>query len=426
VASLIKRGNAYYLQYSVGGKVRRVSTGTDSFQLAREKQRQYESARLRGEDNPLPTRTPLAEILGAYADHVRAVKRPKSAQTDIYYLRHAFGPICLGLRITSRNVTAACLKRPPTNGADRRRRELPIEAPSFEQITTAQISAFLAARVQSRGLAPKTANRYREILVRLFNWAIKQRGVRTAGGKNPAQAVERYRERASEIRFLTLAQIDEQLAALADNPRIRAMVATLIYAGLRREELTWLRRDDVDASVAPYGVIRVRAKTVGAEHWEPKTKVNRVVPISRSLRAVLDAYRPRKSRGDWFFPSPWGARWDVDNFSRELRALNDAAKLPWSCLDFRHTFGSQLAMKGESLFKIATLMGNSQEICRRHYAALLPESLVDSLGDEDPTAIANYPVLRAYAACQRRTSTPTPTPQKSLRRSSATRGSTAS
>jgi len=48
-------------------------------------------------------------------------------------------------------------------------------------------------------------------------------------------------------------------------------------------------------------------------------------------------------------------------------------------LDFRHTFGSQLAMKGESLYKISTLMGNSPDICRRHYAALIPETLTDSV-----------------------------------------------
>ena len=46
-------------------------------------------------------------------------------------------------------------------------------------------------------------------------------------------------------------------------------------------------------------------------------------------------------------------------------------------LDFRHTFGSQLAQKGESLYKIAELMGNSPEICRRHYAALMPEKMHD-------------------------------------------------
>lgn len=32
------------------------------------------------------------------------------------------------------------------------------------------------------------------------------------------------------------------------------------------------------------------------------------------------------------------------------------------------------AMKGESLYKISALMGNSPEICRRHYAALVPEA----------------------------------------------------
>ena len=34
-------------------------------------------------------------------------------------------------------------------------------------------------------------------------------------------------------------------------------------------------------------------------------------------------------------------------------------------------------MKGESLYKIATLMGNSPDICRRHYAALIPEKMAD-------------------------------------------------
>jgi len=53
----------------------------------------------------------------------------------------------------------------------------------------------------------------------------------------------------------------------------------------------------------------------------------------------------------------------------ELRAVNH----------YRRTFGSQLAIKGESLYKISTLMGNSPEICRRHYAALLPEALAGTV-----------------------------------------------
>ena len=36
-------------------------------------------------------------------------------------------------------------------------------------------------------------------------------------------------------------------------------------------------------------------------------------------------------------------------------------------------------MKGESLYKISALMGKSTEICRRHYAALIPETMSSSV-----------------------------------------------
>ena len=268
-----------------------------------------------------------------------------------------------------------------------------IEAPDFESVTTAQVSAFLSGHVRRRGLAPKTANRYREILVRLYNWAQKEAGVRMPAGNNPAAGISRYQERAPEIRFLTLPQIDAQLAALADEAQLQAMVAVLIYAGLRREELLWLTHDDIDLKTGTHGMLRIRAKTIGEESWQPKTKVNRAVPISSTLRGYLNAYRPRIVPGGWYFPSPEGKHWDADNFSQDLRAANSRAALPWACLDYRHTFGSQLAMKGESLYKIAKLMGNSPEICRRHYAALVPESLGDSV--EFPTQRKPAPVASA-------------------------------
>ena len=149
----------------------------------------------------------------------------------------------------------------------------------------------------------------------------------------------------------------------------------------------WLTHDDIDLKAGQYGMIRVRAKTIGEAMWQPKTKVNRAVPISSRLRAFLDRYTPPKSDFGWYFPSPDGKWWDPDNFSADLRAANKAAGLSWASLEYRHTFGSQLAQKGESLYKISTLMGNSPEICRRHYAALLPEALTDTV--EFPTPAPN-------------------------------------
>ncbi len=51
-------------------------------------------------------------------------------------------------------------------------------------------------------------------------------------------------------------------------------------------------------------------------------------------------------------------------------------------VDGRHTYsggGRQLAQRGVSLYKIATLMGNSPEICRRHYAAIIPDAMTDDV-----------------------------------------------
>ena len=181
-----------------------------------------------------------------------------------------------------------------------------IEADCFEAITTAQIVEFVSGQVARRGLAPKTANRYREILTRLFNWAVEQKGVRLPGDRNPASKVERYRESAPNIRFLTLKQIDEQLGALADDLKLQTMVATLIFGGLRREELLWLTHDDLDLDAGKHGMIRVRAKEIGGEAWEPKTKRNRAVPVSSRLRHFLDKWhlKTEKAKDRGCFPAP--------------------------------------------------------------------------------------------------------------------------
>lgn len=78
-----KRGLVWSLRWYDNGKRRQRSLRTDSLQIAKEKKREFESARLMGVDNPLPTRTPIPEVVDAYVDHIRGFKTPKSAQTDV-------------------------------------------------------------------------------------------------------------------------------------------------------------------------------------------------------------------------------------------------------------------------------------------------------------------------------------------------------
>ncbi len=148
---------------------------------------------------------------------------------------------------------------------------------------------------------------------------MSQGEIRMPADKNPAAQVERYKQKASQISYLTLKQIDEQLDALVDDTQLQTMVAMYIYAGLRREEALWLTHDDIDLHAGGNGMIRIQAKTVAGEYWQPKTGINRAVPISRALRTYIDSYAPRPSIGGWFFPSPKGRHYDPDNLSRDLR-----------------------------------------------------------------------------------------------------------
>jgi len=323
MAGLIKRGKKYYLVYFEGQNEKRISLQTESQQIAKEKKRQFESKMLAGHSSYLPTKTPLPQILDKYIDYISAKKTPKSAQTDVYYLRGMFGPIGRKLEITSlkRSQKAKQAKVPKESG-DGRKNMPRIEAKCLEEVTTAQISEFVTEIVRIKGLAPKTANHNIKILRRLFNWAMEEGGVKLPEDKNPANKVQLYKEKASDITFLTQKQITEQLEILADHVQYQIMVAMLIYAGLRREELLWLTISDVDLNAGQNGMIRVRAKTIQDQSWDPKTGINRAVPISKALRAYLENYNICPSVGNWYFPSPKGKRYDPDNFSSELRAIN--------------------------------------------------------------------------------------------------------
>ena len=87
-------------------------------------------------------------------------KTARSVTRDVYYLRETFGPICPALTLKNAKISA--------NGKKCPSREAPqyIEANCFEQVTPADVSSFIAAKVRRQALAPKTANRYREILTR--------------------------------------------------------------------------------------------------------------------------------------------------------------------------------------------------------------------------------------------------------------------
>ena len=95
MAHLKLRGKTFYARiYTGGGRSKDVCLHTQSKRIAEEKLRQIESSLFRGNGLGLPTKTPIGDVLDAYVEYIRAHHTSKSAQTEIYRLREAFGVVC--------------------------------------------------------------------------------------------------------------------------------------------------------------------------------------------------------------------------------------------------------------------------------------------------------------------------------------------
>jgi integrase len=379
MASIFKRGDTWWLQYMVDGRRVRESLETTNERIAIDRKREIEAlGRLK--QLRRPTSIPFKPFLEAFCNYLKATCTRDGYKTDLSRLRGFFGPCVPALQLGS-HVPRKYRREPePIATLESCSGLMRIPIRKLEDLQSLSISNNLAERVAEEEITGQTANKYREILQRMFNYAISQHGYvcPDRDRRHPVEAVNRFPEAEPEITWLTADAINEQLKGMAYHVNIHALVATYIYAGLRRAEALWLTDADVDFKRR---LIYVRAKTVGGDSWKPKTGKNRVVPISETLCAIVTAYKAQRpaKRTPWFFPSTLGMRWDPDNFSQSLAEINAKAGLTWTCLDFRHTFGSHLAQQGMSLYKISKLMGNSPEVCRRHYAALVPEAMHDEV-----------------------------------------------
>jgi hypothetical protein len=176
----------YYIQFRYGGKLKRRCIDTAIFQIANQKLGDFENARARGDDDAGPTKTAIPEVLTIYVAYIRNRKPAKGAQTETYYLREAFGPVCDAAAITSRKLSR---KRRRMAVKVAHIRVHPIEADLFEQITGARVGDFISAKKMAGNLSAKPANHDRQILTRLFNWAMRRGGVRMPGNRKPAARV---------------------------------------------------------------------------------------------------------------------------------------------------------------------------------------------------------------------------------------------
>ena len=168
MAHIYRRRKQFWICYYVNGKKIQKSLGTDNERIARDKKKKIEYQLSIG-DLHITSRLPLTNTLDDFCKYLKMTRTHKSYKNDISRLRIFFGPICEALK-------------PGLPGGKRNHRKskkirdkyagVHIKAELLEDITPETINRFLVDRVQTDGWAPKTSNLMRQILHKLFAYAI--------------------------------------------------------------------------------------------------------------------------------------------------------------------------------------------------------------------------------------------------------------
>lgn len=169
--------------------------------------------------------------------------------------------------------------------------------------------------------------------------------------ENPVRAVPPVRPPAPyRLRILSPEEVERLLSVIPD-AIFRTLIEAYLYTGCRRNELLYLRWEDVDLD---RGTLTVRAH----EGFVPKTGRPRTVPLHPRLRELWKAL-PRTCA--LVFPSPHGRVYDESAVShrflryRKKARLGDEVKLH----TLRHTFASTLVNRGFSPYLVSRLLGHT-------------------------------------------------------------------
>lgn len=252
---------------------------------------------------------------------------------------------------------------------------------------------FFEAYKRSRyeeGLKNSTINRELTTFRIMFNLAIKRGLVES----NPVKGVKQLKEDSSFTRFRTGDEIrrmvdsgrytDEQikearryryltqeelkrLLEMAKDSEIHAFIAVAAYTGMRFSEIRRLKWNDVDF---------VSQKILARGYKGSQTEVEsaRHIPIHPALIDILQQHRQEGSSA-WLFSDENGERHPKDFYYWRLQKLTDGTEFEGVRFHtFRHSFASNLAIKGVDQRLIDEWMGHQTEEMRKRYQHLFPEA----------------------------------------------------
>lgn len=171
---------------------------------------------------------------------------------------------------------------------------------------------------------------------------------------------------------------------------VKDFVVTAFYTGMRLNELVNLTWRNVN--------LNTRIITVGDEEFTTKGRNQRYIPIcDEALTSILNQRENEKIipiGSKYVFSKPSGEKYTGDYFSKAFKKACRAAGIDKSIHfhSLRHSFASNLAQKGVSLYTIKELLGHSSISTTEIYSHLNVDSLKEAIRTFDHGRLQNYKI----------------------------------
>lgn len=173
---------------------------------------------------------------------------------------------------------------------------------------------------------------------------------------------------------------------------VKDFVVTAFYTGMRLNELVNLTWRNVN--------LTTRIITVGDEEFTTKGRNQRYIPISdEALTSILNQRENEKIipiGSNYVFSKPNGEKYTGDYFSKAFKKACRATGIDKSIHfhSLRHSFASNLAQKGVSLYTIKELLGHSSISTTEIYSHLNMDSLKEAIRTFDQGKLQDFKIER--------------------------------